>query len=62
MAAIEVIHFPLCLQLERAAIFLARAFRGSPAPPDSSPPLLFDDFQPHPNGIYFSFPAGGLCL
>lgn len=62
MAAIEVIHFPLCAQLERAATFLVRAFRGSPASPAGSPPLLFDQLQPHPDGIYLSFPAGGLCV
>jgi hypothetical protein len=62
MAATEVIHFPLCVQLDHWATILAHAFRGFTASPPGSPPILFDDLQARPNGISFSFPTGGLSV
>ena len=62
MAATEVIHFPLCVQLDRGATFLVHAFRGSTASPPRVLPLSFDHLQARPDGIFFSFPTGGLCI
>jgi hypothetical protein len=40
MAATEVIHFPVCVQLNRGATIQADAFRHSTASPPGSPPHL----------------------
>jgi hypothetical protein len=42
MAATEVIHFPVCVQLNRGATIQADAFRDSTASPPGSPPHLLD--------------------
>jgi hypothetical protein len=60
MAATEVIHFPLCVQLDRGAAFLTDAFRGSIASSPGSPPNLLDVLRARPDGTFFSSATGGL--
>jgi hypothetical protein len=62
MAATEVIHFPLCVQLDRGATFPADASRDSTASPPGSPPHLLALSQGHPDGTALSPAAGGLCI
>jgi len=62
MAATEVIHFPLCVQLDRGATFPANAFRDSTASPPGSPPHLLDLLQVRHDGTALSSVAGGLCV
>lgn len=59
MAATEVIHFPLCVQLDRRATFPAGACRHSTASPSGFPPHLLGLSQARPDGIALSSPAGG---
>jgi len=61
MAATEVIHFPVCLQLNGAATIQADAFRDSTASAPGSPPHLLDPLPARPDN---TAPAadGGLCV
>jgi len=61
MAATEVIHFPLCVQLDREAAFPANAIRGSTVSPPASPPNLLGVSQARPDGIPLSSATGGPC-
>jgi hypothetical protein len=62
MAATEVIHFPLGVQLDRGTTFLADAFRDSAAWPSGSPPHLPHLLQGRPDGTALSSAAGGLGI
>ncbi len=46
MAATEVIHFPVCVQLNRGATIQVDAFRDSSVSPPGSPPHL--ELSPYP--------------
>jgi len=61
MAATEVIHFPLSVQLDRGTTFPADAFRDSPASPPGFPPHLLHLQQSCLDGTALSSAAGGLC-
>ena len=62
MAATEVIHFPLSVQLDRGTTFPADVFRDSAASPPGSRPHLLDLLQGRPGGTALSYAAGGLSL
>jgi len=49
MAATEVIHFPVCAQLNRGATIQADAFRDSTASPPGSPPHFLDPLRARPD-------------
>lgn len=62
MAATEVNHFPLCMQLDCGAPFLANGFGDRTASPPSFPPHLIDLLQARSDGTAFFSATGGLCV
>jgi hypothetical protein len=62
MAASEVIHFPLCVQLNRGATLQADTFRESTASSPDPPPHLPDLLPARPGGTVLSADAGELSV